>query len=180
MKKNFIATIAAFFALTVMTSSASAQTASRMDFAKSVTLLASPSAADGVVNLAELPATRVEAKVTRSFERFFKDVTPKWYTENGRYLARFTENGAQTHILYKKNGYMLYSVTKGSGAIVPKDVTSMLNTFYPCYQIPTATKVVSGGVTAWIADLKKGNELLVVKVIDGEIVETASYRNQNN
>lgn len=180
MKKNLIATLAGAFALTLLATTGNAQTASRNDFAKTVTAPVNTSAAEGVAGPAELPASLVEAKVTRSFQRFFKDVTPRWYTENGRYVARFTENGAQTHILYKKNGFMLYSVTKGSGAILPQDVTIMLHHTYPCYNIATASKVVSGGATAWIADLKRDNELVVVKVIDGEIEETTRYRNQTN
>lgn len=179
MKKNFIATIATAFALSVLTASASAQTSSSIDFAKSVTTLTNHSAADGVSGPVVMPASEVETKVVRSFNRFFKDVTPRWYTDNGRYLARFTENGAQTHVLYKKNGFMLYSVTKGSGAILPREVSSLLRNAYPCYSVATATKVVSGGKTAWIADLKQDNTLLVVKVIDGEIVETTRYQNSN-
>ena len=180
MKKNLISTLTAAFALIVMTSAVHAQTSSPMDFARTATSLTNASAAEGEAGPAELPASLVEAKVTRSFNRFFKDVTPRWYTENGRYVVRFSENGAQTHILYKKNGYMVYSVTKGSGAILPQEVTSILREAYPCHSAATATKVVSGGATAWIADLKKDNELLVVKVIDGEIVETTPYRNNSN
>lgn len=180
MKKNLIATIAGAFALTLLAATGNAQASSRIDFAKTVTTLANPSAAEGVAGPAELPASLVEAKVARSFHRFFKGVTPRWYTENGRYLVRFTENGAQTHILYKKNGHMLYSVTKGSGAILPQEVTSILHNVYPCYRIATATKVVSDGITAWIADLKQDNSMLVVKVIDGEIVETNRFRNNSN
>lgn len=179
MKKNFIATIAAAFALSLLTASASAQASSPMDFAKSVSTLTNHSAADGVAGPVIMPASEVETKVIRSFNRFFKDVTPRWYTENDRYLARFTENGAQTHVLYKKNGFMLYSVTKGSGAILPREVTSLLRNAYPCYSVATATQVVTGGKTAWLADLKQDNTLLVVKVIDGEIMETTRYQNSN-
>jgi hypothetical protein len=175
MKKTF-ATIAGAFALIAMTASVNAQTASRMDFGKTVSTLVAHSAEEGVIATGETPASIIDNKITRSFSKSFKGVTPKWYAEKDDYLARFSENGTVTHALYRKNGYMVYSVTKGSASILPREVTTLLREAYPCYDIATATKAVSLGTTAWVADLKRPNSLVVVKVIDGEIVETTAYR----
>lgn len=175
MKKTF-ATIAGAFALIVMTTSVNAQTANRMDFAKSAAHMPTLSAEEGMVATGETPASLIDTRVTSSFNKTFKGVAPKWYKDNDQYLARFTANGTVTHALYGKKGYMVYSVTKGSARILPTDVTSLLQDAYPCFTIATATKAVSQGTTAWIADLKLDNALLVVKVIDGEIVETTRYR----
>lgn len=180
MTKTLFATIAGAFALLATSTSLNAQTSSRMDFAHSVTTMASHTAEEGVVTAGELSSAAVSNKVTRSFSKTFQGITPKWYANNDQYLARFKANGAVTHALYEKNGYMVYSVTKGPASLLPSEVTKLLQEVYPCYNITTGTKAVSLGTTAWIADLTLGNSLLVVKVIDGEIEETTRYRTQSN
>lgn len=180
MKKTFFATIAGAFALVATSTSLNAQTSSRMDFAHSVTARANHGAEAGVVATGELSSAAVSNKVTRSFSKTFQGITPKWYANNDQYLARFKANGAVTHALYEKNGYMVYSVTKGPASLLPAEVTKLLQEVYPCYDIAAGTKAVSLGITAWIADLKQDNRLLVVKVVDGEVVETDRYVTNSN
>lgn len=170
MKQTFFSTIA----FLVMTAAASAQTTSRVDFSKTVAAF-NTSATETGSPATEAPA--VNAKVARAFSKSFAGVTPTWHTApNDQYLARFSSGGAVTHALYKKGGLMVYSVTRGSASILPAEVTSVLKHTYPDYKISAATKAVSSGVTAWFADLRMGTNLVVVKVIDGEIVEATHYQ----
>lgn len=175
MKKTFLTTLAAF-ALSTFAISANAQTSSRMDFAKATTAFVKHNVEESVVATGETPASLVSDKVIRSFNKSFQGVTPKWYADKNQFLARFSEGGAVTHALYEKSGLMLYSVTKGSSSILPAEVADLLQEVYPCYTITTVSKAVSQGTTAWIANLQQHNSLLVVKVIDGDIVETTRYR----
>ena len=176
MTKTFLTTLATVFALSAMTTTVNAQSSSRMDFAKATTAFVKHNAEESVVATGETPASLVSDKAIRSFNKTFKGVTPRWYADKNQFLARFSESGTVTHALYEKGGRMVYSVTKGSGSLLPAEVADMLQEVYPCYTIATATKAVSDGTTAWIADLRQHNSLLVVKVIDGDIVETTRYR----
>jgi hypothetical protein len=73
---------------------------------------------------------------------------------------------------------MLYSVTKGSASLLPPQVAKLVRDNYEDYEITAATQAVSLGTTAWIAEVKLGHLFTIVKVIDGEIVETTRYRTQ--
>jgi hypothetical protein len=176
MKRIIVTTLASAFALVLVTTSASAQSVSRVDFAQTISGITNHSPAETVAATGEMPTSLVSAKALRSFSKSFKDITPNWYEVNDSYLARFSANGNTTHALYRKNGYRVYSVTRGSEKLLPASVASLLRKAYPDYTINAATHAISQGTTAWFADLTLCDNLIIVKVIDGEIVEATRYR----
>jgi hypothetical protein len=176
MKKILTATFASAIALVLMSTTVAAQNNQLEASAKSINKEVSTDPAELESKGTEAPAAAISAKVTRAFSKNYSNVTPKWYQVDGKFLARFTENGALTNALYHKNGFQYYSVTKGPARLLPNEVRQMLEQDFEDYQIVAGTKVVSMGTTAWIADLKLNNKLLIVKVIDNQTVETTLYR----
>jgi hypothetical protein len=176
MKKTLFSTIASALVLILVSNTANAQTVARLDATQGAVKEVSTSAAEVEVPNAEALAPSINEKVTRSLSKSFSDASPKWYLVDGNYLARFTANGNVTHALYKKNGYMLYSVTKGPASLLPKGVAKLIGDNYPDYEISAATQAISLGTTAWIDDLKQCNNLVIAKVINSEIVESTLYR----
>lgn len=178
MKKTLFSAIASALVLVLVSNTANAQSIGRYAYAKTLSNLTSTDSKEVDVPTTEAPASAISEKVTRSFSKSFNGAAPKWFMVNGNYLARFTANGNVTHALYKKNGYMLYSVTKGAASLLPQAVSKLIQDQYEDYEITGATQAVSLGTTAWIADLKLGHILTIVKVIDGQIVEATRYRTQ--
>jgi hypothetical protein len=178
MKKILTATITSAFALVLMSTNVAAQNNHLVAAAKTTNKEVSNDPAELERRATEAPSVAISAKVTRAFNKSFTDVTPKWFMVDDKFLARFNDKDGLTHALYHKNGFQYYSVTKGSPKMLPATVHQMLEEYYPDYSIETATKIVSMGATAWTADLKLNNKLLIVKVIDNEIVEAVLYQNK--
>jgi len=178
MKKILSATFASAIALVLLSTAVAAQSNHLATAARSTSKEVSTDPSELEAKGSEAPATAINARLTRSFSKSFAAVTPKWYQVDDKFLARFTENGNFTHALYHKNGFQYYSVTKGNPGMLPNQVRQMMEENYPDYTIAAATKVVSVGTTAWIADLTLGSKLLIVKVIGNEITESAHYQNK--
>lgn len=179
MKKTLIVTTYILLSLVVLYGTAAAQTSARFVNAHNIQSVMANTPADAEVAGAEVPSTTISTKVTSAFHKTFAGAEPKWYQVDNLYLARFTKEGTSTHALYRKNGYMLYSVTHGSEQLLPSAVRRMILSNYVDYKITDVTEAISLGVTAWIAHLKWEDRLVIVKVIDGEIVETTDYRNKS-
>lgn len=170
--------VTSLFASALVLFSATTNAQGSYALAKPLTNIMTHDERENIVATGEMPASMVSSKVLQAFDKTFNCVTPHWYATGNDYLARFTGEGTITHALYQKNGYMVYSVTKGSSRLLPAGVVSLLRDAYPEYEISAATKAVSSGTTAWIADMKLGPSLVVVKVIDGDIVEATHYINR--
>lgn len=167
MKKTFFATIC-FIAATLLAGVAAAHPGAPVS---STPILA----VRGYLTI-EIPATDVTPKVQASFSKTFGDVTPQWSkTEKNHYLAEFSKDGQNTHALFTKGGYMLYSVTQGSKSMLPASVQRLVAEVYADYDITYVTKATSMDITAWIATLQLGKRLLKVKIIDNEVVEETRF-----
>ena len=151
MKKTFIASVYIVLSILVLYSTSNAQSIDQLAVANHAVAFMG-SASEVSFEATESPASFISSKVTGSFNKTFKGAAPKWYKLDNQYLARFTQDGKITHALYKANGYMVYSVTKGSESLLPADVRRVIKSNFTEYEITAATKVTSLGITAWIAD----------------------------
>lgn len=121
----------------------------------------------------------VNTKVLRAFNNAYQGVKPKWFSVQDKFLARFNTENGRTQVLYSKNGQMVYSVTHGTESFLPKDLAKLIKQTYPCFQVGTVTKAESMGITAWTTDIKKDHSLVILKMVDGEIVEAKEYQSGN-
>ncbi len=167
--KKIIITIKTVIALLISANTASAQgTMSKNDnsgIEKEVVLTTSAT-----------NPTMLNTKVLKSFEKNFSNATPTWSAYQGKFVARFYEDGNKVQALFNKNGKMLYSVTHGNESLLPKQLISVISANYPCYKIGTVSKANSLGKTAWTADITKDNKLVIIKIIDGEIAEATEFK----
>ena len=171
MKQTLFAALLGLATLTAAT--ASAQSISR--FAVASQTPAEVYHLPEVNAAAETPAPAVNAKVLAAFNKSFKGTNASWFTLEDKYLVRFSKNGRSTHALYKRNGQMVYSVTKGSADLLPLSTKHIINEVYGDYDITSVAEATSQGITAHMAHLQLGHSLLVIKVIDNEIVEEKRY-----
>lgn len=122
----------------------------------------------------------VNTKVLRAFNNSYQGIKPKWFSVQDKFLARFNTENGRTQVLYSKNGQMVYSVTHGTESFLPKELAKLINQTYPCFKVGTVTKAESMGITAWTTDIKKDHSLIILKMIDGEIVEAKEYISGTN
>ena len=124
----------------------------------------------------EKPESAVPSKVVRSFQLSFKNITPEWYALGKNYLVKFTMDGQPGHAVFGKNGFMLYSICRGSEKDLPTDVRRLVKSNYIEYTITRVTKARSNDRTGWIVNLQDDKSLVIVKVVDREMEELEHYQ----
>ena len=177
MKKQLIAGLCGFFALTLATTNINAQ-----DLAMARTVIDSKlqleySMADinSTAGASKLTAAEVSPKALKSFNKSFKNTTPTWYAVNKNYLATFNMNGRNTRALLAKNGYVIYSISYGQESSLPKDVRRTLKSNYIDHRIGSVSEVKAGEHQAWVVNLQDDNELVVARVLEGSLDELQHF-----
>ena len=121
----------------------------------------------------------VHSKTLLNFEKNFKNAANvNWYSVDEKektYLVFFTTDNNPSMALFQKKGNMLYAITHCAENDLPEENRKTIKSNYVDYKITYVKKVVSGGKTAWIANLVNENKLVIVKTIDGQLEEMENY-----
>jgi len=121
----------------------------------------------------------VHSKTLLNFEKNFKNTANvTWYSvdEKGKtYLVFFTTDNNPSMALFQKKGSMLYAISHCAENDLPAENRKTIKSNYVDYRISYVKKVMSGGKTAWIANLVNENKLVIVKTIDGQLEEMENY-----
>ena len=124
----------------------------------------------------EKATTTITPKVQKSFTRSFKGIeNAEWYTVNKDYLARFIKDGREYRTLFSKNGYVFYSLANGTEKSLPSDVRRNIKSNYVDYNIGKVTEVNVNNIKAWIINLQDEDNIVIARVIDGDLDEMASF-----
>ena len=128
--------------------------------------------------------TNVHAKTLYAFEKLFKNVNDvNWYALDEKertYLVYFNTDNHPSMALFQKKGGLLYAITYYAEADLPPENRKIIKSNYVDYMITYVKKVMSGGKTAWIANLVSENKLVIVKTIEGQLEEMESYELSKN
>jgi hypothetical protein len=117
-------------------------------------------------------ALYVEAKVVRSFNRFFHEDTPATWSVNEKgYTAHFTSEDRTALAFISSNGQMEYTVFYGREKDLPADEKELIRSRYFDYKVSAVQEVNRGRERAWVVVLESGNIIRKVKIADGEITE---------
>lgn len=128
----------------------------------------------------ELATASVDAnaKLQKRFNQRFKNPGHvDWYTVKNAYLAVFDNEGRKTRALFTKNGYNIYAIAYGAEKDLPKNYRRALKSLYVDYDILNAVEIQSASVshTTWLATLKDDNNIVITRIIDGNVDEFARY-----
>lgn len=176
MKKSFLAGLLSCLAATQTVTFAHTQPSNML--ASRATQVAPITAAGKTPAIyTDQAGASVRTKVVNTFEQLFdnpKDV--QWNLSNYQYLASFKNNGQVCKALFNMQGGMLYCMTYGTQQDLPRDVYRLLKSTYVDYEISTVTEVKTPEAQAWVANLEDKDNLVVAKVVDGQLEEMHHYK----
>jgi hypothetical protein len=133
--------------------------------------------AEGTTPYVDQSGYQVRAKVITVFEKLFNNPSEvKWNLSNNRYLASFNYNGQPCIALFNIGGAWIYTMKYCTEKELPRDAYRLLKGAYIDYKIGVVTDVTTPQGQAWIANLEDKDNLVVAKVVDGNLEELHSYK----
>ena len=72
---------------------------------------------------------------------------------------------------------MIYSISSGFKNSLPRDLLRTLRAAYLDYTIGIVNEVCSNNEKAWIINLEDAETVVIARVMNGELVELAHYKN---
>lgn len=119
----------------------------------------------------------VSGPVLLAFKKMFSNITDvRWSNIENKHMARFTNDGRLTRILFDKKGHIDYIIAEGTVKNLPADIRKAVRSIYYDFDITKATEVYSSGKTAWYMNLEDENRYINVRYLDGETIETENFR----
>ena len=121
--------------------------------------------------------SNINADVVKAFEKSFQNaINPVWYIVDGKFLVKFVEANLTHHVLYKKNGSLIYNITFGSEKNVPSQVKKLVAQNYFDYNIVGATNIQDSKRDVWEIKLTDKEKLISIFVENDVVEEVSSYQ----
>jgi hypothetical protein len=122
-------------------------------------------------------SSNINADVVKAFEKSFQNaVNPVWYIIDGKFLVKFVEANLTHHVLYKKNGSLIYNITFGSEKNLPSQVKKLVSQNYLDYNIVGATNIQDRSRDVWEIKLADNEKLISIFVENDVVEEVSSYQ----
>lgn len=119
----------------------------------------------------------VRPKVINTFMQTFDSPTDvKWNLNESQYLASFKDNGQLCKALFNLKGGMLYCMKYGTQENLPREVYRLVKSTYIDYDISIVTEVMTPEAQAWVVNLEDKDNLVIAKVVDGQLEEMHHYK----
>lgn len=77
----------------------------------------------------------------------------------------------QNRALFTKKGQLIYHITYGYEKSLPEDLRKQVKNIYNDYEITGAIKVKEAGREIWVVNLEGANNLILLRLEDGEMEE---------
>lgn len=130
------------------------------------------------VNALPVPGTLVSPKALKSFRQHFKQAEDAtWYDNGNVYIAKYLTDGRSSRTAIQKNGFVLYSIVYGTEKNLPDEARRIIKANYLDFEIGHVSEVESMGLSAYIINIEKDNELYTLRYSDGGLDELAHYKN---
>ncbi|HEY1021482.1 MAG TPA: hypothetical protein VGE06_04185 [Flavisolibacter sp.] len=142
-----------------------------------VTSMTAPPLSITAKEKAAVSAVGVSAKVLRSFEQSFKEAQNAfWVTSGNTTFAEFKTGDQQAVVSFTKGGRITHTVLYGTEKHLPSYEKELIRYDYPGYVITSTQEVTIRHIKAWVALLQNHQELIRVRVLDGEIYELERFK----
>jgi hypothetical protein len=114
--------------------------------------------------------TVITQKVSDSFEKLFKGaVAPEWVEVNKNFIVNFILDNQKNKAEFTRGGRLLYLIVYGKEKEMPADLRTIVKSTYLDYGINSTVKIKFEGRVFWIINLEDANNLVVLKVEDGDM-----------
>jgi hypothetical protein len=121
-------------------------------------------------------ASNVNAEVTRSFDKHFKDATnAKWYVADKDYLVKFIQKDMNNNAYFKENGRLVYHISYGYEKNLQADIRQLVKDSYPDYIISRAIQVRAQSRNIWVINLEGIKRWVVVSIEEGNLEEVKNF-----
>jgi hypothetical protein len=119
----------------------------------------------------------VRSKVVSTFLQLFDDPSDvQWNLNENQYLASFKNKDHLYKALFSVGGDWLYSIQYGTQEDLPRDVYRMVKATYIDHNISVVIEVKALQAQTWIVNLENKDNLVLVKIVDGQLEELQRYK----
>lgn len=181
MKNPLITGMVVFLSASLFQNGLHAQiaAASRPDAKDPIVKAAAALVSDPVPNNSNpVSGTMVSPRAMKSFRQNFKNAgDATWYENGNSYIAKYLTHGRPSRTAIQKNGYVLYSIIYGTEKDLPDEARRIIKANYLDFEIGNVSEVESMGLSAFIINISKDNELYTLRFADGGLDELSHYKN---
>lgn len=119
----------------------------------------------------------VSERVSKSFNSYFKNAeNTRWYQANKDYLVKFILDDMDHNALFQKNGRLVYDISYGTEEDLPKEIRAQIKSNYFDKSISRVVNVKELGRNIWIVNLEDTNNLVLVRIEEGEMEEVSNLK----
>lgn len=123
------------------------------------------------------PSFSVNEKVQRAFERNFGEVAaPFWCADGQRLVASFKMGDRQGLASFNKSGHLYYVILNGMERHLPTAEKAIVQSAYRDYDIKYTQEITLNDLKLWVVSLENCNNILKVRVMDGDVYELQRYQ----
>lgn len=126
---------------------------------------------------ASTPSTSVNDKVSKSFNRLYKDATnASWYPIEKKFFVKFILKEQENAALFNKGGRLIYHISYGGEKHLPAEVRHLVKTNYYDQNIKRVYNVEQGDRNIWVVSLEDNKEYVMVRIENNELEETQRFK----
>ena len=126
-----------------------------------------------------LEPASINKKILKQFSRSFKDaVDATWSeTKEGEIMVKFSKGNVKSRAFYHAKGGCFATILDYSVENLRGDIRQLVKSNYVDFNISHIAEVSIDGKTAYVITLKGETTWKIIRVIDGDIIEDATYIN---
>ena len=125
------------------------------------------------------PAVAISYRTLKNFKKQFTNTDAAWYEIDDAYIAKFSDNSAETMVGYGKRGTWLYTIKRYGEKSLPKEVRAQVKSIYYDYTISHIDEVhlPKQESSIYIIQLRDNNNFKTLSVCDREMEVIREYHN---
>ncbi len=173
MKKIFLAVAASALLAIASIHTANAQSVSTNDVKLSLAF-AEPASLHNTGTATT--SASINMRALKDFQKSFKNADASWYlTEDGGFVASFTEDNISNSVGYDKKGNWLYNIKRYDESKLSKDVRTEVKSTYYDFNITHVEEVQVNEQTIYIVHLEDAKNMKTLRICDGDMEEVQNF-----
>ena len=122
----------------------------------------------------------INARAVKDFSKTYRVAgNASWFELKDGYQAKFQKDGITTKVYYDKKGRLVGSIRSYSEDKLARNIRHQVKTSYYDYDIFYIYELTAGDKTIYFLKLEGKDEWKTVKMVEGEIEETESFKKSN-
>ncbi|CAN5245557.1 hypothetical protein BH11BAC6_BH11BAC6_15690 [soil metagenome] len=125
----------------------------------------------------ESKTSLMNERALKGFKKSYKSAAnASWYkTDDGAYIASFTEGNVKTAVTYDNKGRWLYSIKRYFESDLPKDVRNRIKSVYYDFSITCVDEVSINNEIIYCVHLEDATSFKMIRVTDDDMQEIQAF-----